>query len=73
MLKSNHDCPVALSAFLFVASVTMLFGLEACAQQGKGRPPDASQQNEQLKLVPYRKGSKWGFSDRSKKLVIQPR
>jgi biopolymer transport protein ExbD len=33
MLKSNHDCPVALSAFLFVASVTMLFGLEACAQQ----------------------------------------
>lgn len=35
MLKSNHDRPVALSAFLFVASVTMLFGVEACARQGK--------------------------------------
>jgi biopolymer transport protein ExbD len=33
MLKSNHKCLVALSAFLFLASVTMLFGLEACGQQ----------------------------------------
>ena len=33
MLKSNHNRLVALSAFLFVASVTMLFGLEACGQQ----------------------------------------
>lgn len=34
MLKSNHNRLVALSAFLFVASATMLFGLEACARQG---------------------------------------
>ena len=33
MFKSNHNRAVALSACLFVASVTMLFGLEACAQQ----------------------------------------
>src|SRR6266404_2319218 len=33
MLKSKHNRPVVLSAFFFVASVTMLFGLEACGQQ----------------------------------------
>ena len=33
MHKSNRNRPVALSACLFVASVTMLFGLEACARQ----------------------------------------
>src|SRR5437667_5518303 len=33
MLKSNRNHPITLSAFLFVASATMLSGLEACAQQ----------------------------------------
>lgn len=31
--RSNHRRVIALSALLFVASVTMLFGLAACARQ----------------------------------------
>ncbi len=34
MLKSNRNRFVALTAFLIVASLMMLFGLEACGQQG---------------------------------------
>src|SRR5712664_3477180 len=54
----------ALAALLGIASI-IVFSLGACSKQVK--------EPQQLNLVPYRKGKKWGFSDVNKKLVIQPK
>jgi len=52
----------------------LLLSLEAFGRQGNeaGRQKESAAKTQRVNLIPYRKGNKWGFSDASKKLVIQP-
>lgn len=66
-LKSEYRF-TTVAVFLSLTSIiSFLFG--ACSKQ----PSEKAAQPEQLNLIPYRKGEKWGFSDEKKNIVIQPK
>ena len=68
--------PIVIVLFLLFASfaVYQVIKTHTGTNQKQEVPASNSTNNEQktLVLIPYRKGNKWGYCDRDKKIVIKP-